>query len=417
MRERLLLLLVLHALRADAQTSACAISDVMIVLDRSLSVKQTPWSTHVVPFIDALAQQLAMTFPSETRVGLVIYPSESGNVKGDTSGNARVIVPLSSSGAATISSLAAVEGGTCNNNPGAMSLKFPCGGWGYNPLWRGLKVAEDAIYPSPSPKQAVIVVTEGLPYKSRPGARFARTTYHALRAAESLRSNGAKIVVVAYGPDFRTPIRSANDWDCSPFSCTSNQGATPLLYGTNTAAGTVSFSSVDSSALYCNGNDYGCGTYTTETVSALVSGATHAERLANSVIAYDGSSLTASVAAQMAAAACQAPPSPSPPPPFPSPSPLPPPSPPPSPAPPPSPPKEYRYLKEYCSEDCAGVGPFSSGRRLQEKHKAAGKLTDEQRARIQVRLDAHLQSGMSTDVAHATIRAENDELVANGTGF
>jgi hypothetical protein len=89
----------------------------------------------------------------------------------------------------------------------------------------------------------------------------------------------------------------------------------------------------------------------------------------------------------------------------------------PSAVPPPPPPKEYRYLKQYCSEDCEGVGPFSSGRRLQEEHEAAGKLTDEQRARIRVRLDAHLQSGLSTDAAHAKVREENDELVANGTGY
>ena len=34
-----------------------------------------------------------------------------------------------------------------------------------------------------------------------------------------------------------------------------------------------------------------------------------------------------------------------------------------------------------------------------------------------LRLDAHLQLGLSTDAAHAKVREENDELVANGTGY
>ena len=50
------------------------------------------------------------------------------------------------------------------------------------------------LYPSSTaPKQAVIFVGEGVPYKSEPGARFARSTYHSLKQANEIKAAGGKV--------------------------------------------------------------------------------------------------------------------------------------------------------------------------------------------------------------------------------
>ena len=55
-----------------------------------------------------------------------------------------------------------------------------------------------------------------------------------------------------------------------------------IFIGTDTAAGTVAFTSVDTSAQNCNAGQ-GCGTLTSPTLSALVSGSTQTERAGNSL--------------------------------------------------------------------------------------------------------------------------------------
>ena len=83
----------------------------------------------------------------------------------------------------------------CVNTPGTYSnsLKYPCGGWKFNPAWRGLQVASDLLSSSTAPEKVVIFVGEGVPFKSNPGYRFNRATYHSLRVADELKAAGAKV--------------------------------------------------------------------------------------------------------------------------------------------------------------------------------------------------------------------------------
>lgn len=49
------------------------------------------------------------------------------------------------------------------------------------------------LYPSSAPTQTIIVVGEGVPFKSRNGGVFNRGTYHALRIASEMKAAGGKV--------------------------------------------------------------------------------------------------------------------------------------------------------------------------------------------------------------------------------
>ena len=259
----------------------------MLVLDRSQSGGQSQWNDYVVPFAESLAESIIAASTGSTRVGLVVYPSQSGASTGDTAGNAKILAQPSTS-ASTITSLTSAVGSGCKGNP-KNSLKYPCGGWKFSPMWRGLQEAEDAIYPNGVAQrahQAVVVVSDGVPYKSQ---QKNRATWLTLTAANSIKSRGAKIIGVGFGSEFTGALGGTED--CAPFSCSSSAGGSALFVGTDPSAGTVHFSSVDTSSQYCNG-DAGCGTMQTVTLDALVSGSTAAEKTANSYGITDANALS-----------------------------------------------------------------------------------------------------------------------------
>ena len=68
----------------------------------------------------------------------------------------------------------------------------------------------------------------------------------------------AQVLAVGWGPDYNGALDSTNSIICTPLSCTSSQGGKQWYLGTNQNSGTVYFSDVDYSPLYCNG-DKGCG--------------------------------------------------------------------------------------------------------------------------------------------------------------
>ena len=107
---------LLAASRRRAQGSSCAQTDVVIVVDRSNSIAQGDWNSYAVPFINSLAQRLSATLPSSSRLGVVIYPSQPGANRGDTSGNAAAIFGGMKSIATAASTIASYASFAPNNS-------------------------------------------------------------------------------------------------------------------------------------------------------------------------------------------------------------------------------------------------------------------------------------------------------------
>ena len=124
---------------------ACSQTDIVLVVDRSGSLNKRDWNEGTLPFLSNLAQELVATLPSSSRMGMVIFPSESGGNRGDKSGNAKTIMSLQS--LSTVASdleyhknfLAGQSSTFCKSNP-KLKPYMPCDSWGYNPFWLGLQV-------------------------------------------------------------------------------------------------------------------------------------------------------------------------------------------------------------------------------------------------------------------------------------
>lgn len=182
-------------LRACAATTTCDASgaDVMLVLDRSKSMGANTWE-QLVPFARTLASTLAT---GATRVGLVVYPSESGDNRGDVSGNAKVLAPLEYS----TSKIDGLSWGTsCKTNP-KNSLKWPCSGWGFSPMWVALRKASEELYQSrPTARKVVIIMADGVPSKTKGGSgHFERAAYLTLKEAAEMKARSSPALILGVG--------------------------------------------------------------------------------------------------------------------------------------------------------------------------------------------------------------------------
>ena len=130
-------------------TLGCAGVDVVVVLDRSSSAGATSWNTEYLPFLESVLDEIAPSAATSTRLGVVVYPSAAGASAGDVAGDATVTSAMSSDPApltALISAVTSQSSTHCVASP-LGTLEFPCGGWSYSPMWRGLARAEEMLFP------------------------------------------------------------------------------------------------------------------------------------------------------------------------------------------------------------------------------------------------------------------------------
>ena len=271
--------------------------DVMVVLDRSSSAGASDWNTRYVPFLKSILDGVAPSAATSTRFGVVVYPSEAGATAGDVAGNAAVVSSLSNDATQLDGLITAVTSQAstyCVASP-TSSLEFPCGGWAYSPAWQGLKQVASVLVPNgdayASQRKIVLLVTDSVPSQSAPGTQYNRATYLTLLEAAALKIKGATVLAVGVGGKFSGALGGSS---CDPLSCSDATGGLQVFVGTNAAAGTVGFTSVDTSALNCNTNQ-GCGTSNAATLDALVSGTTQAERSSNAIVASAASALSSLV--------------------------------------------------------------------------------------------------------------------------
>lgn len=154
-----------------------------------------------------------------------------------------------------------------------------------SPMWQGLKLAYEQLFPTgivdaSGTRKVVVVVSDGLATKGYSGGRFNRPTYLTLVQATALKDKGTLLMAIGFGSAHRDSAGNLGTSGCEPFAC--SDGGIATFLGTNLAAGSIYFQSVDKSVLGCN-NDRGCGTYGSATMDSLVSGSSQSERLANTL--------------------------------------------------------------------------------------------------------------------------------------
>ena len=356
----------------SSSSLSCQGTGIVIVIDRSKSMGARVYNTKIMPFVKSFVEAVEASYPTSVSVssmpqtGVVVYPRYNGaGSADDKSGEAHTFAPVAYP--SQLSSYGSTEGWTaigiaddiagkvtksgeqkyCSDKLNKVRPYYPCGGFGFSPMWHGLMHAKEELFNvatntprfSEHTSQTIIVISDGVPSKSTggPGGQYNRGTYLTLKEATAIKDLGAKVVGVGLGSHFTGPLGAG---DCSPFDCNSNAGGTALFVGTNTAAGTVHFSAVDNSPLNCKDSRKGCGWDNAVTLDALVSGETSADRAGN-MFALDADDLQ-TIVNDVLTAACEplteSPPPPPPPPvPFPPPPPSPKPPPPPEPKPPPPP--------------------------------------------------------------------------------
>ena len=273
---------------------ACNGVDVVVVLDRSSTMGASDWNTRYVPFLKSVLDSVAPSSASSTRFGVVVYPSEAGATAGDVAGNAAVVAGLGFDSTPIDTLITAVTSQAtthCAATPTG-SLEYPCGGWTFSPMWKGLQLAESLLLPAgdtyASQRKVVVVVSDSVPAQSAPGTQYNRASYLTLQASTSLKTKGVTVLSVGVGGKYTGALGGSN---CEPMSCTDASGGLQIMLGTNAAAGTVAFTSVDTSVENCNANQ-GCGTNGAATLDALVSGASQTVRSGNAMVASSTSALS-----------------------------------------------------------------------------------------------------------------------------
>ena len=148
-------------------------------------------------------------------------------------------------------------------------------------MWLGLKLAYEQLFPTlpdaSGRRKVVIVVSDGLPTKSGSGGQFNRPAYLSLSLAMTLKSHGTLVMGIGFGSKHTGHVGTSG---CAPLACAG--GGVQMFLGTDQALGTVYFSSVDKSTLYCT-SDGGCNVLGSATMDALVSGISQEERLGNTL--------------------------------------------------------------------------------------------------------------------------------------
>ena len=222
----------------------CTNLDVMLVVDRSNSIGESKWRNYVAPAMYSIVQMLNPGTSTNNKMGMAVFPAQSGGSPGDSSGLAETRVGLTTS-KSTLANMASDASSKCKDNFAKFKMRYPCSDWGYTSTWTGLQRAEEQLYPSglsnPDGRQKIVLLlTDGAPSKGKNGPKHERPTYLTLAKAAELKAAGAKIYGVGYGNKF-TSIGSP----CSPL-CT-NDGEE--LFAGKYLGGSVYFSNADNSPL------------------------------------------------------------------------------------------------------------------------------------------------------------------------
>ena len=243
------------------------------MLRRSKSIGDSAYSTYVAPFISDLATAVENNPAPVKRIGVAVFPGQSGGSQGDLSGPAETRVPLSESAFSTVQAYATDAALSCDDGEAATKLRMPCSGWKFTSTWTALERADEEMYlnsPSvyDSHKKVVVVVTDGAPERNNNQGmdyRRARPTYLTVRKAKELKNKGAVVLGVGYSSKFTGTGDSFGP--CHPM-CT---GYGQEFFEGQGGSGLLSFSGVDNSDPYTGTDGNGEMTLSTFTYESLVS--------------------------------------------------------------------------------------------------------------------------------------------------
>ena len=260
------------ATTGDAAPGCCTSpgADIVIALDRSVSVGETAWYTCYLPFMKTLIELIN---PREdgtdaVRVAIVVFAANaegSGQQVpkriGDLSGNAAVFLDLTADKAkalklvqdaindprcvhSTSSTTKHTGAGTPGQGDGPVAgsanpLAWPCGGWAWTPTWLAVRLADELLFPGAgagrgNTKKMLLLVTDGAPSNTNQG-KHSRSSYLTLKFARDLKARMANDpvggAVVGTGIDGGDSKLTNLGTPCHPFC---NEGGYGLFLG-NTA--------------------------------------------------------------------------------------------------------------------------------------------------------------------------------------
>ncbi|KAK7237774.1 hypothetical protein SO694_0023301 [Aureococcus anophagefferens] len=275
--------------------------DVILVVDRSVSITKEGWNDVVLDTLYSFIDSFAPSVESNVRLGIVVFPAFDGKeTRDDLSGGAAVAANLTydadslkrlvnatvrvddEAQVGTACANGKLNDGSCECDPqGAANstLSWPCGGWHWTPTWQALWLARrmfldlDDVDATGLVDHDVYVVTDGAPAhirnddyeysRAEKQRQRMRPTHLTLSAATDLKDTmsdlgGGDLFGVGVGPkwsDFGTY--------CAPFCDEGGGGLFAGNYDDDGAySGTVTLYDFDNSDLYCGATyeeyPYGC---------------------------------------------------------------------------------------------------------------------------------------------------------------
>ncbi|KAH8061475.1 Vacuole effluxer Atg22-like protein [Aureococcus anophagefferens] len=252
--------------------------DVILVVDRSVSITKEGWNDVVLDTLYSFIDSFAPSVESNVRLGIVVFPAFDGKETRTTSAARR----RREFDVGTACANGKLNDGSCECDPqGAANstLSWPCGGWHWTPTWQALWLARrmfldlDDVDATGLVDHDVYVVTDGAPAhirnddyeysRAEKQRQRMRPTHLTLSAATDLKDTmsdlgGGDLFGVGVGPkwsDFGTY--------CAPFCDEGGGGLFAGNYDDDGAySGTVTLYDFDNSDLYCGATyeeyPYGC---------------------------------------------------------------------------------------------------------------------------------------------------------------
>jgi len=155
--------------------------DIVMVLDRSVSVGETNWNNQVLPAVRELVNIIDPRTDAlgQTRLALVVFPGfeRDGSPSDDRSGGASTVISMTANKAQFTDMLDAADaiasGAGCQSgSTPSSSMSYPCGGWGATPTWLALSEADNILYTlngGNGARKLVVVITDGAPSNTKSG--------------------------------------------------------------------------------------------------------------------------------------------------------------------------------------------------------------------------------------------------------
>lgn len=217
-----LLALGVHFRPATAICRSCeadpSSTELVVVLDRSASVRRSNWVNSVLPAVASLVNSIGpVQAPNyAVRIGIVVFPSTPGAKRDDLSGDASAVLPLTTN-QTEIDAMLATGAGPADSVAARTTLAWPSGGgWGNTPTWRGLEEAYEMLHgpgADLTARKAIVLVTDGTPsaYGDDHDLRLARPVYLTLSVAERLKKKRTLMVGLGINSGSWSPDRAEFD--------------------------------------------------------------------------------------------------------------------------------------------------------------------------------------------------------------